>query len=177
VEIEVRVELIGLVVKVRHWPGASRSEDYVSSCNVMPVEHSDHWTDTGVVNSFGQRLAQRNGRAKGRVLYLKQLRLGRGHVLTGGLSYHVDPPRGGLLQVTRVAVIDTMPELDVVPAISKLLLCAQRIALVAPLNHGRLQWICTSRDEESAAERFYDFRRVARLDHGRSLMERPPVVI
>jgi hypothetical protein len=174
VGIDVRVERIGLVVRVSHWPDGSRAEDYITSCNLLAVRHEDIWSARGVLDAFGNRLAHRDGKAKGRVLYLKQYRLGRGHMVTSGLAYHVEP-QGDLLQVTHFAVADSMLKTDVLPAIAKLLLCAQRIALVAPLNHGHLQWICRNSDQVSMAERIYDFKRIARLPHGDVLMERPPV--
>ena len=172
--IDVRVEQIGWVVRVSRWPEGSRSDDYVTSCNLLTVRHEDLWASRGVVDAFGTRLANRNGRAKGRVLYLKQYRLSRGHVVTAGLAYHVEP-RGELVQVTDFAVVDSLVTSDVLPAIGKLLLCAQRICLIAPFNHGRLQWICRNRETEALAQGIYEFTRVGRLQRGDVLMERAPV--
>lgn len=171
--IDVRVEKIGWVVRVSHWPEGSRTDDYVTSCNLLGVRHEDLWVSPGVLNAFGQRLANRDGRAKGRVLYLKQYRLGRGHVVTAGLAYHIER-RGELLQVTDFAVVDSLVEADVLPAVGTLLLCAQQIAVRAPFNRGHLQWICHNRETEALAQGIFEFRRVRRLSHGDVLMERPP---
>jgi hypothetical protein len=175
--IEVQPQKIGLVVRVNRWPEGSRSDDYIYSCNLTDVHTARRWRQNPLAlhHEFGLRLARNHGEAKGRVLYLFQYRLLRGHVPTCGLAYHVEPRGGPFLQVTDIVVGNTVPEADVVPAADKLLLCAQRVTQVAGLNGGHLQWICKNEDQVRAAEYYYGFKKRRRLDDGEMLMERPPV--
>jgi hypothetical protein len=175
--IEVEPQKIGLVVRVNRWPEGRRLDDYIYSCNLVNVHTGKKWIHNPLAlhHEFGLRLARNHGEAKGRVLYLFQYRLLRGHVPTCGLAYHVEP-RGGLsLQVTDIVVGDTVMEADVVPAAEKLLLCAQRITQTAGLNGGCLQWICRNDVQVHAAEHYYGFKKRQRLENGEMLMERPPV--
>jgi hypothetical protein len=163
-----------LYVTVAHWPEGSGSDDYVDSCNVAAVGLDGRWHHL-LGDALNGRLSDNEGAAKGRVLYLYQWRLGQGYLPTAGLAYHISRSGRGSIQVSAVGTTEDLVAGDTIPAIGLLLLCAQRIALVASLGGGQLQWICKNADQATYAKEVFGFRRKRVLQHGDLLMERSPV--
>jgi hypothetical protein len=161
------------IVKVDAWPRKS-PDTTVSSCNVVECQlNEDRWPHP-LVNSVRSRLANNDGKAKGRVLYaLETLLFPTRTEAFGLLTYHIDPRRG--LQVMQVGTAtDVYRESRQVAMIGLLLECAQAIATKAGIKAGRIEWILPNGTMLNEACDIYGFeRKLLKLPIGRVAVRRP----